>query len=206
VVGDKGFDGDAGVLIVEGLDGFVDAGGGEVQRGDADGVGDDEGHGAVDAAIHVKIAGEGRDIGHLGIIDADAQFIFLAKVEVRGEFKTEGGEGPAMAAEDHAIEVYGGDDGGGLEADEDAFARPGGGHIEGAGVPAGAAQVAALGPGMARVRGQGVDGVPGVGDGDAGPGAGGGGGSDVLKDELPVGGKIGRKPFGPGGEDEGEQE
>ena len=161
-VGEGDGDGEAGLGVGEGVLADADAGGAVVEGADADGVGDDELDAAVEAAEDVEVAGEGEDVGGLGVGDADAELGALAGGgEVGGELVAEGGVTAAVLAEPDVVEHDVGDGAGALEADEDALAFPLGAGLEGEFVDAEGAGVG--------VVALGVGGVPSVGEGDGLP-------------------------------------
>ena len=159
-IGNFGGEIDEGVIFADVGLGPVDARGTVIEGGETDLIGGEQMDGAIEAAVDVEIAGQGGDVGLLGVIDAGGDEVLAVGVEGVGDFVAEGAEGAAMFAEIFAVQINFGYLAGGFEPQEIALAGLGL-QFEGAAIPAGAAVVG--------VGDLGLFPAPAVGDGNGLP-------------------------------------
>ena len=93
---------------------------------------DAEGDLAVDAAEGevVDLVAEGRDVGALGRVDVEREYVVARGIEVVGELEGKGRVAAAILAEFVAVEVDGGGGHDAFEVDEDALAGGGVGDFQ----------------------------------------------------------------------------
>ena len=136
-IGDKSADFHNGLAVVEGLRGQINSRRSIIEGGDTDLIGDDQIHRPIDSAIEVKIAKERRNIFPAGVVDLHAELVFIAELEVVGQFKAKSGESPPMLTDEGIVEVNSGHETGGLKTDKNtAFPLPVFGDFEVPCVPA----------------------------------------------------------------------
>ena len=124
-IGDKSADFHNGLAVVEGLRGQINSRRSIIEGGDTDLIGDDQIHRPIDSAIEVKIAKERRNIFPAGVVDLHAELVFIAELEVVGQFKAKSGESSPMLPDEGIVKVNSSHEAGGLKTDEDtAFPLP----------------------------------------------------------------------------------
>ena len=117
-IGDKGTDFDDRLAVVEGLRRQINSRGGIIEGGDTDLIGDNQIHRPIDSAVEVEIPKERRNIFPAGVVDLHAELVFIAELEVVGQFKAKNGESPPMLPDKGIVEVNSGYETGGLKTDE----------------------------------------------------------------------------------------